>query len=102
VLNSKDPGLEAYVIGNTTRPLLSYGPKNSRTMRRSFLYVEALQKFEAVLGELDLSEAYKKAKPAFTGKLERTFVVLKDNPGEESPMELDTVATGANLEPINK
>jgi hypothetical protein len=101
-MNAKDPGLEAYVIGNSTRPLLSYGPKNSRTMRRTYLYVEALQKFEAELDGLDLSEAYKKAKPSFTGKLERTFLVLKDNPGEESAMDVDSVATGANLEPLKK
>jgi hypothetical protein len=101
-MNAKDPGLEAYVIGNTTRPLLSYGPKNSRTMRRTYMYIEALQKFESELEGLDLSEAYKKARPSFTGKLERTFVVLKDNPGEETAMDVDTVATGSNLEPLKK
>jgi hypothetical protein len=94
--------LEAYVIGNTTRPLLSHGPKNSRTMRRTYMYLDALQKFEAEFEGLDLTEAYKKARPAFTGKLERTFVVLKDNPGEETAMEVDNVATGANLEPLKK
>jgi hypothetical protein len=64
------------------------------------LFIEALQKFEAFTKDLDLSEAYKKARPSFTGRLERTFILLKDNPGEEEPM--DTAATGANLEPLFK
>jgi hypothetical protein len=64
------------------------------------MYVEALQKFEADTKNLDLTEAYKKARPAFTGKLERSFLLLKDNPGEE---DMDTdLATGANAEPLNK
>jgi hypothetical protein len=100
-LNSKDPGLEAYVIGNMARPLLSYGPKNSRSMRRTFLYIEAIQKFEQEMREVDLSEAYKKARPAFNGRLERNFVVLKDQQGEDA-REVEQVATGANLEPIKK
>jgi hypothetical protein len=79
---------------------MSYGPKNSRTLRRTYLYVEAVQKFEAEARGLDLTEAYKKAKPAFTGKLERSFILLKDNPGEEQPMEIESAATGANLEPL--
>jgi hypothetical protein len=66
------------------------------------MYMEAIQKFEADTKDLDLTEAYKKAKPAFTGRLERTFVLLKDNPGEEEPMDLGNVATGANLEPLFK
>ena len=101
VLNEKDPGLEAYVIGNATRPLLSYGPKNSRSMRRTYLYVEALQKFEKEVQGIDLTEAYKRAKPAFTGKLERSFIVLKDNPGEETEMDVEQILTGANAEPMN-
>ncbi len=101
MLNEKDPGLEAYVIGNATRPLLSYGPKNSRSMRRTYLYVEALQKFEKEVQGIDLTEAYKRAKPAFTGKLERSFIVLKDNPGEETEMDVEQILTGANAEPMN-
>jgi hypothetical protein len=101
-LNAKDPGLEAYVIGNNTRPLMSHGPKNSRTQRRTYLYIEALEKFKDELEGLDLSEAYKKALPAFAGRLERNFIILKDKPGDETAMELDTVATGANLEPLKK
>jgi hypothetical protein len=100
VLNAKDPSLDCYVIGNNVRPLLSYGPKNSRTLRRTFMYVEALQKFEADTKNLDLTEAYKKARPAFTGKLERNFLLLKDNPGEED-MDMEP-ATGANAEPLSK
>jgi hypothetical protein len=47
---------------------------------------------------MDLSEAYRKARPGFIGRLEHTFVVLKDNPGEELPTE--GVATGSNKEPV--
>jgi hypothetical protein len=99
-LNDRDPGLDCYVINNAPRPVMSHGPKNSRSLRRSYLFIEALQKFEAFTKDLDLSEAYKKARPSFTGRLERTFILLKDNPGEEEPM--DTAATGANLEPLFK
>jgi hypothetical protein len=102
VLNSKDPGIEAYVIGNQSRPLLSHGPKNSRTMRRTYLYVEAIQKFGMEASELDLAEAYKKARPSFVCKMERSFILLKDKPGEEQPMDVEVAATGANLEPIKK
>ena len=90
------------MVNNQFRPVLSHGPKNSRTLRRSYLYIEALQKFGTEPQALDLSEAYKKAKPSFTGRLERMFILLKDNPGEEEAMDLDTVATGANLEPLFK
>jgi hypothetical protein len=99
-LNNKDQGLDCYVINNAPRPLLSYGPKNSRTLRRSYLYIDAVQKYAPEPKELNLTEAYKKAKPSFTGKLERHFILLKDNPGEEEAMDLDSVATGANLEPL--
>jgi hypothetical protein len=79
---------------------MSHGPKNSRTLRRTYMYMEAIQKFEEQTRGLDLTEAYKKAKPAFTGKLERNFVLLKDGPGEELPMDTGSVATGANAEPL--
>ncbi len=69
-------------------------------MRRTYMYIEALQKFEADTKNLDLSEAYKKARPAFTGKLERSFILLKDKPGEEMPMDTESIATGANAEPL--
>ncbi len=66
------------------------------------MYIDAIKKFVNDSTVLDLSEAYKKAKPAFTGKLERSFILLKDNPGEEEEMDLDSIATGANLEPLFK
>ncbi len=94
VLNAKDSTLDAYVIGNAQRPLLSYGVKGVKATRRTYLYVDALQKFEKEAKEIDLTEAYKRAKPAFTGKLERTFVILKDEPGVEA------MVTGSNAEPV--
>ncbi len=88
------------MVGNVARPVMSHGPKNSRSLRRTYMYLEAIQKFQEHTKSLDLSEAYKKARPAFTGKLERNFVLLKDGPGEELPMDTGTVATGANAEPL--
>jgi hypothetical protein len=77
--------------------LLSYGTKGAKATRRTYMYVEAVRKFEKEVKEIDLTEAYKKARPAFTGRLERTFIVLRDNEGEEEPM-----ATGSNAEPLGQ
>lgn len=97
LLNSRDSTLDAYVIGNAARPLLSHGPKGSKVSRRSYLYVEAIRKFDKECKEMDLTEAYKRARPSFIGRLERTFIVLKDNPGEEIE-----IVTGANREPVGE
>ncbi len=97
ILNAKDASLDTYVIGNAPRPLLSYGVKNSKATRRTYLYVDALRKFEKEAKEIDLTEAYKRARPSFTGRLERTFLILKDNEGEEEPM-----ITGSNAEPLGQ
>ncbi len=96
VLNDKDPSIESFCITNTYRPLLSYGPKHVRGQRRTFLYVESLRRFQSESATLDLSEAYKKAGQNFRGRLEHTFVVLKDQ--EESGM----TASGSNREPLGK
>jgi hypothetical protein len=66
------------------------------------MYIEALQKFKTEARNLDLTEAYTKARPAFTGKLERNFILLKDKPGEETPMDVEAIATGANAEPVGE
>jgi hypothetical protein len=97
VLNAKDSTLDAYVIGNAPRPLLSYGVKGQKTSRRTYLYVEALTKFEKEAKEIDLTDAYKRARPGFTGKLERTFIILKDNQDEDVEM-----VSGSNAEPIGQ
>jgi hypothetical protein len=96
-LNAKDSTLDAYVIGNAQRPILSYGVKGQKSSRRSYLYVEALTKFEKEARELDLTEAYKRARPSFTGKLERNFIILKDNVSEDVEM-----ASGSNTEPLGQ
>ncbi len=85
------------MIGNAQRPLLSYGVKNDRSTRRTLLYVEALTRFEKEASELDLTDAYARARPSFKGKLERTFLILKDNPGEA-----EELASGANAVPLKK
>jgi hypothetical protein len=97
VLNVKDSTLDTYVIGNAQRPILSYGVKGQKSARRSYLYMEALTKFEKEAKELDLTEAYKRARPSFTGKLERNFIILKDNIDEDVEM-----ASGSNTEPIGQ
>ncbi len=96
-MNAKDSNLDAYVIGNAPRPLLSYGVKGQKTSRRTYLYVEALTKFEKEAKEMDLTDAYKRARPGFTGKLERTFIILKDNQDEDVEM-----VSGSNAEPIGQ
>ncbi len=94
VINEKDPAIDSFCIGNTLRPLLSYGPKGVRGGRRTFLFVEALRKFEEEAKLIDLTEAYKKAKPMYNGRLEHTFVVLKEEKGGE------VIISGANSEPV--
>ncbi len=43
---------------------------------------------------IDLTEAYKKAKPMYNGRLEHTFVVLKEDRDGE------VIISGANSEPV--
>lgn len=94
VLNSKDSTIESYCITNTSRPLLSYGPRGAKGGRRTFLYVEALKRFKVEAKEMDLDEAYKRARPMYNGRMEHTFVVLRESRDSEEPR------TGANAEPI--
>ena len=75
---------------------MSHGFKGTKVNRRSYLYVEAIRKFEKEVKELDLSEAYRRARPAFIGRLERTFIVLKDTVG------VVVEASGSNMEPIGE
>ncbi len=93
VLNDKNDGTESYCITNTSRPLLSIGPKGGKGNRRSYLYIEALRNFEAECKKIDLTEAYKKAKPMYNGRLERTFVLLKEEEGTAA-------VSGGNAEPL--
>lgn len=55
--------------------------------------MEALRRFKNEAKEMDLSEAYRRAKPMYNGRLEHTFVVLKEGVNVEP-------GTGANSEPI--
>ena len=98
VLNEKNDGNDAYCITNTSRLLLCVGLKGGKGNRRTYLYVEALRKYSEDIAKADLVEAYRKAKPMYDGRLERTFVVLK----EES--DLNGVRpyplSGSNQEPV--
>jgi hypothetical protein len=84
--------MDAYCVQNGVRPLLSYGAKGTRVGRKTFLFVAALRQWESLHGSMDLTEAYKRAKGNFLGKMEQVFVVLKEPD--------DTPASGANQEPV--
>ena len=73
------------------------GPRGGKGNRRTYLFVEALRKYQEDIKKADLIESYKKAKPMYDGRLERTFVVLKDDfvqPPNSTPF------TGGNQEPL--
>lgn len=93
VLNAKDPKTVNFCIGNTARPLLSCGPRGTKGGRRTYLYVEAIRKFPEEVKEMDLTEAYRRAKPAYAGRMEHTFIVLKEDTEEPT-------TSGSNQEPI--
>ncbi len=84
--------MDAYCVANGARPLLSYGAKGTRIGRKTFLFVQALRQWENLIPQMDLSEAYKRARSSFTGKMEQLFVVLKEDGG--SPV------TGSNNQPL--
>ena len=93
VLSSKDAQTDAYCITNSTRPILSVGPKGSKGGRKTYLFAESIKRFPEEICQADLSEAYKRAFPMFKGRMEHTFIVLK---------EIDSVpvSSGANNVPI--
>jgi len=97
---------------------MSYGPKGGKGSRRTFLYVEALRKFQDEAKMMDLKDSYKKALPTYSGRLEHihnihiknsdnkiltnysdrlehTFVILKDTDAEAQGL-----MTGSNNVPI--
>ncbi len=84
--------MDAYCVQNGARPLLSYGAKGTRVGRKTFLFVSALRQWEGLHGSMDLTEAYKRARNGFVGKMEQLFVVLKEPDG--------TPVSGANQEPV--
>lgn len=86
--------MNAFCIGNTARPLLSVGPKDVRGGRKTYLFVEALKKYQDEARVMDLVESYKKALPMYKGRLEHTFVVLKDKENDAQP------TSGSNNEPL--
>jgi hypothetical protein len=84
--------MDAYCVANGARPLLSYGAKGTRVGRKTFLFVQALRQWESLIPQMDLTEAYKRARNSFAGKMEQLFVVLKEDGG--------TPVTGSNIQPI--
>lgn len=96
VINESDPTIDSFCISNTSRPLLSVGTKGGKGSRRTYLYVEALRKYPDELKRVDYTEAYKKARPMYNGRMERTFVVLR-----EDGVDVNQV-TGVNREPLGK
>ena len=96
VLNESDNTVDSFCISNTSRPLLSVGTKGGKGARRTYLYVEALRKFPEELKRVDYTEAYKKARPMYNGRMERTFVVLKEEGTQGEQF------SGGNREPLGK
>jgi len=93
VISSKSATQDAYCITNANRPLLCVGAKGNKGGRKTYLYVEAICKFTDEVREMNLEDAYKLAKNAFTGRMEHTFIVLKEE--ESRP-----AVTGANMMPV--
>jgi hypothetical protein len=87
--------MDAYCVSNGVRPLLSYGAKGTRVGRKTYIFTTALKNFESLHGQMDLTEAYKKARNTFAGKMEQVFVVLKE--GVYSAM-----VSGSNGEPLGE
>jgi hypothetical protein len=85
--------MDAYCVANGVRPLLSYGAKGTRVGRKTFIFTTALKNWENLHSKMDLSEAYKKARNTFAGKMEQVFVVLKE--GVYSSM-----LSGSNTQPL--
>jgi hypothetical protein len=92
VIKQQNPNMDAYCVANGIRPLFSYGAKGTRIGRKTFLFVQALRQWEGLLSQMDLTEAYKRARNTFAGKMEQLFVVLKEDGGEPG--------TGANKQPL--
>lgn len=85
--------MDAYCVPNGVRPLLSYGAKGTRIGRKTFIFTAALKNWEHLHSQMDLGEAYKKARNTYAGKMEQVFVVLKE--GIYSSM-----LSGSNQQPL--
>jgi hypothetical protein len=85
---------EAFVKGFSSRPVLCVKTKNpelpptaeptSSDPGRNYTFCEAIEKWGHRLGQVSLTKAYRKARPAFNGCLEQYFVVLREFETEES------------------
>ncbi len=92
MIKQQSPTMDAYCVANGVRPLLSYGAKGTRIGRKTFLFVQALRQWESLIPQMDLTEAYKRARNTFAGKMEQLFVVLKEDGGNP--------ASGSNNLPL--
>ena len=95
VIMEQNPGTDAFCITNANRPLMSVGSKGIRGGRKTYLYVEAIRKFQDEVRVLNLDEAYKLARNQYVGRMEHTFIVLK-----EDATVSKTMITGANSVPM--
>ena len=88
---------DLFVYGYASRPVLHIKPKdgNKRPMWLSFS--DALTRFGAGLGELDLGEAYRRAGVAFRGQLQQNFVVLHETGAENEVRLPPKASTSAGL-----
>ena len=84
--------MDAYCVANGVRPLLSYGAKGTKVGRKTYIFTAALKQWESLHAQMDLTEAYRRARNTFAGKMEQVFVVLKENGGQN--------LSGANQIPV--
>ncbi len=62
-------------------------------------FVAALKQWEHLHQQLDLTEAYKRARNTFTGKLEHLFVVIKEVDTQNNASDVNKVPVGTKRLP---
>ncbi len=93
---------ESFVQSFTSRPILHYYTREGVNhaisgANRTYTFVEAVDKFGALVPPSGLVKAYRRARPAFNGCMEQYFVVLKEA-GPQLPPEPPT--QGPNSFPL--
>ena len=71
----------AYVAAYSSRPILHVRTKNAAGVEvatRAFTFIDAIIRYNQILVDQDLEEAYKRAGNAFKGQLEQHFVILRE------------------------
>jgi hypothetical protein len=72
----KDSGREVWVTQNSPKPALQV--KEGGKIVKTISFVKAMTDYKGKIPQKTIDEAYKIARKHFAGKLEKTFLVLKD------------------------